>query len=205
MIKFVKGAPALRFDDWLVITDLHLGLERDYWMKGYDIPPQKDSILKRIMKIKKDSRNLMILGDIKHNIPNTTRRELSDVSELISKLKSVFKEVVIIKGNHDGNIERITPAVKEYFIGNVAFIHGHSVSKKVLESERIIAGHMHPVYAYKNHLGIIQRKKCFVITPKIIILPAFTELSAGSHELAKPLKKYVLNEERLLLDLTKVK
>jgi len=64
---------------------------------------------------------------------------------------------------------------------------------------------MHPVFTYENHLKIPQSKKCWIITPKVIIIPAFTELSSGSNELAKPLKKHIRNEEVILLDYTKIK
>ncbi|MBD3311974.1 hypothetical protein GF352_00760 [archaeon] len=202
----LKNEAGLRYKEYLVIADPHLGIEREYWAKGYEMPSQNKSILKRIKRIKKDSEKLIILGDLKHNIPNITIRERKEVPGFIEKLNKLFKEVIIIKGNHDGNLERLVNGVKkEHYVDDTAFIHGHTVSKKALKSKKIIAGHTHPVYAYKNHLGLKQSKKCFIITDKIIILPAFTELSAGSHELAKPLRKHITNEERILLDHTKVK
>jgi len=206
VIKLLKNAPALEYNGHLVIADLHLGIEKEYWHKGYEMPSQNNELLKRIKKIKGKNEKLIILGDLKHNIPNITYRERHELPEFINELKKEFKEVIIIKGNHDGNLERLVDGVvKEYFVGDVAFIHGHSVSKKALKADKIIAGHMHPVYAYKNHIGHRQTKKCFIITPKIIILPSFTKLSPGSNELAKPLRKHIEDEERLLLDHTKVK
>lgn len=205
MIKLVKNEPALKYKEYLVITDLHLGIEREYWEKGYEMPSQQEDTLNRIKKIKGKSTKIIILGDLKHNIPRTTYREERDVPAFIQELKKIFKEVIIIKGNHDPQLEQITPCVKEYYVDYIAFIHGHTVSKKALESKKIIAGHTHPVHTYKNHLGINQSNKCWVITDKIIIMPAFTKLSAGSDELARPLRKYIENEERLLLDHTKVK
>lgn len=206
MIKLIKNHPAIQYKDYLVIADLHLGIEREYWEKGYEMPSQKEELLKRIKKIKGKTEKLIILGDIKHNIPLITYREEKEIPEFINELKKIFNEVIIIKGNHDGNLERLTPCMKEYIIDDVAFIHGHTVSKQALQAKKIIAGHMHPVFTYKNHLGINQSMKCFIITPKIIIImPAFTELSAGYNELAKPLKKYIQNEEVLLLNHTKIK
>lgn len=206
MIKLLKNEAGLRYKEYLVITDPHLGIEREYWQKGYEMPSQNKTMLNRIKRIKKESKKLIILGDLKHNIPTITLRERKEVPDFIDELRSLFKEVIIIKGNHDGNLERLVSGVrKEYYADNTAFIHGHSVSKKALNSKRIIAGHSHPAYAYKNHLGLKQLNKCYVITKKIIILPAFTNLSMGSHELAKPLRKHVKNEERILLDHTKVK
>lgn len=202
----LKNEAGLRYKDYLVIADPHLGIEREYWAKGYEMPSQNNSILNRVKKIKKDSEKLIILGDLKHNIPNITFRERKEVPGFVEELKKIFKEVIIIKGNHDGNLERLVNDVrKEYYVDDTAFIHGHTVSKKALKSKRIIAGHTHPVYTYKNHLGIKQLKKCYVITKKIIILPAFTNLSPGSNELAKPLRKHVDKEERILLYHTKVK
>jgi hypothetical protein len=206
MIKLVKNHPAIRYKEWLVIADLHIGIEREYWKKGYEMPSKNEDLLKRIKKIKKKSKKLIILGDLKHNIPQITYREREEVPEFINELRKEFKEVVIIKGNHDGNLERLVKGVvKEHFIDDLAFIHGHTVSKKALNAKRIIAGHSHPVYSYKNHLGLKQNEKCFVITDKVVILPAFTELSSGSNELAKPLRKHITDEERILLYHTKIK
>lgn len=170
------------------------------------MPSQNKDLLKRIKKLKKKHKKLIILGDLKHNIPNITYRETKEIPEFIKELKKEFEKVIIIKGNHDGNLERLVKGVlKEYIIDNIAFIHGHSVSKKAIKCDKIIAGHMHPVHTYYNHLKRRVNNKCFIITDKIIILPAFTNLSAGSNELATPLRKHIKDEERLLLDFTKVK
>jgi hypothetical protein len=206
MIQLIKNQPAIKYKDYLIISDLHLGIERDYWKTGYEIPSQKQEMLARIKNLKKRANNLIILGDLKHNIQNITYKERNEVPAFIKELRNYFEKVIIIKGNHDGNLEKITSGVvKEYFIDDLAFIHGHSISKKALKAKRIIAGHTHPVYTYKNHLGIPQTRKCFIITDKILIIPAFTQLSLGSNELARPLRKYVSDEERILLDHTKVK
>ncbi len=206
MIKLVKNEPALKYKDYLVIADPHLGIEREYWEKGYEVPSQKEELLKRILKLKGKSTKLIILGDLKHNIPLITFREEREVPDFVAALRKAFKEVIIVKGNHDGLLERmVSGVVNEHFIDGIAFIHGHSVSDKALKADKIIAGHMHPVHTYKNHLGYRQSNKCFIITDKIIVMPAFTDMSAGSNELARPLRKYIKNEEILLLDHTKVK
>ncbi len=205
MIKFIKNEAALRLNEFLIISDTHIGIENDYKKSGYEIPSQTQLMLKRIRKIKKQSKSLIILGDIKHSIPFTPEKEEEEVKLFINELRRMFKEVILIKGNHDAGIESIIDDVKkEYITNNIALIHGHTVSDKALE-HKIIAGHMHPVYSYKNHLGIVQRRKCFIISDKIIVMPAFTDLSAGSDELAKPLRKHIINEEVILLDQTKVK
>lgn len=204
MMKLIINEPGLRFNEWLVITDLHIGYERAYRAEGYYITNQLSDTINRIKSLKGDSKKLMILGDVKHNIPLISWQEEKEVPELLDELNNTFNEVVIIKGNHDGGIERLTPAVKELIIDNNAFIHGHSISKEALKCDKIIAGHMHPVYNFKNHLGISEPRKCWVISDKVVIMPAFTNLSSGSNELAKPLNKLIKEKEVLLLDHTKV-
>jgi len=202
MIRLIKNKPALMYKDWLVITDLHIGLEDEYRKKGYEMPSQVDSFLERLSKFK--AKKLIILGDIKHKIPEFSKKEEEKIDFFLSKLKTRFKKIILIKGNHDGNIERKYDAVKEFWIDDIVFLHGHTISEKVLKARRIIAGHMHPVYEFKNHLGLVQKYKCFIVSKKVIILPAFTELSPGSNELVRPLKKYIKEKEILLLDHTLV-
>lgn len=61
----------------LVAADLHLGLEYELWLCGVSIPSQMERILERlqdqIVKIKPD--RLLLLGDVKHNVPRTSWQE----------------------------------------------------------------------------------------------------------------------------------
>ncbi len=202
MIKLVKGEPALIYNDWLVVSDLHLGIEEEYAVKGYSIPSELNFLLEKLLKFKQ--KKLIILGDIKHNISFCSEKDNTRLDYFFDKLKAKFKEIILIKGNHDATLDKKYNMKKEFWINDVVFIHGHTVSEKALNARKIIAGHMHPVYEFKNHLGLTQKYKCFIISKKIIILPAFTNLSPGASELVKPLNKYIEDHEVLLLDHTKV-
>ncbi|MDQ1282572.1 MAG: uncharacterized protein QG666_361, partial [Euryarchaeota archaeon] len=57
----------------LVAADIHLGLEHELMLGGICIPSQTEKILSRMLsyldEIKPD--RLVLLGDIKHNVPRT--------------------------------------------------------------------------------------------------------------------------------------
>ena len=57
------------------------------------------------MKKETGAKNLVILGDIKHNIPAIAMQEKYDVPNFFEELAPEFQKIVLIKGNHDGRIE----------------------------------------------------------------------------------------------------
>jgi len=169
-------------------------------------------MLKRIKKIKKKSKKIILLGDVKHKIPRISVQEILELPFFLRKLGEIFTEVIIVKGNHDGNIERITklPVVKEFIIDKIGFIHGHALpSKKFMEKvETIVMSHMHPVFSYRDSFGKRYSKKCWIIgewkKKKVLIIPAFNELFTGSKEPLGPLSKGFVKKEIFLLDLTRI-
>lgn len=82
----VFGAPLLLSEGKervLFAADIHLGLEHELWLGGISIPSQTGKILallkRQITEIRPD--RLMILGDLKHNVPKTSWQERKEVPD----------------------------------------------------------------------------------------------------------------------------
>jgi len=192
--------------------DLHIGFETELEKKGYFIPSQTKNMLSKIKKLKKKSKEIILLGDVKHSIPSASIQEAIEIPFFLRKLKEIFNEVIIIKGNHDGNIERMTriPVAKEFAADNIGFIHGHAKPSKDFMNriDVLVMSHMHPVFEYNDSFGKRHSKKCWIIgkwrDKKVIIMPAFNEFFSGSNELIGPFAKEFIREEIFLTNLTRI-
>ena len=204
-MEFIKGYPALKHRDYLIISDLHIGLERELEEKGYIIPNLSKEFEKRIKRIKNGSKKLILLGDVKHSI---TYEDIPEVKGFIKKMKEIFEKVIIIKGNHDGGLKTID----EYNVDNIKFIHGHMWPKD-LKEEILVMGHSHPSFTLPSgrkipcwwigHLEKIEKYKIMNVK-KVIVVPSFNEWILGYKEPIGPLMKYLKINEILSLDLVKL-
>lgn len=195
--------PALLVGKTLIIADLHLGVEYEIFKSGISIPSQLEKIKKRIDYLvkKTKAKELVFLGDIKHNIPVASYQEMREVPGFLKHFSKKLK-VFIVKGNHDGNIEKMAKNIKVYSgsgfkIKNFGFAHGQSwISKKLLDCEYLVIGHEHPAIEFKDKIGFRSiehcwlkcevnkkfleekyKKKCKI--KEVIIIPVFNHLSGG--------------------------
>jgi len=172
MIKPLPDTPALIIktssnSNLLVIADLHIGFEIELTSYGIMIPSQTKRIMQRVKKLidSYSPSKLILLGDIKHEIGKISQSEWIDIPNFLNELIKENLNVEIILGNHDGNIEPLTPrsivihsargimieTVKKVKVG---LIHGHAwPSAKLFEAETIIMGHLHPLIELKDKLG----------------------------------------------------
>jgi hypothetical protein len=153
-MKFLTE-PALLIGKALVITDLHLGIEYEIFKSGITVPSQIERIEKRIDKLIKQTKanHLIILGDLKHQVPNISWQEYKEIPlflEHFSKLK-----ISIIKGNHDGDIERLAPKDIDVYepsgfkINDFLLTHGHAwPNKNDLKAKYLVMGHVHPAIEF---------------------------------------------------------
>lgn len=213
-IRFIKNKRALIVGDFIVISDLHFGYEKE--IKGYVIPNQRKRFIRKIKEIGKKfkKKKLVILGDVKHKIPFISINEKFEISKFFDELSKEFKEIIIIKGNHDGKIENLinqknVRVLKEFIVNSIAFIHGHRrLSKDAVNCKIIVMGHVHPTFKVKDKTGTVYRYPCWIIgklnNAKVIVVPSFNELTIGYENLSGPLSKEIREKEVFLLDLTKV-
>lgn len=186
---FITNHPAMKLGGALVIADLHLGITRDLYEKGVSLPSQVDSLVEMLHALKKLSKTsrLVIAGDFKHKVPGISIQELREIPDFLDRL--AFKQIVIVKGNHDGNIERLIPEILEkkvlvrpsFRIGNALITHGH---RNVETTARvIIIGHNHPHVLFIDEMGAKYVQPCWLrgkaFGKKIIAMPAFNPLSGA--------------------------
>ena len=221
MFKFT-GKEALIFKNkYLVISDLHIGIEKELFQKGINIPTQTNYLLNKIkdLKEKYNVDRLIIIGDFKHNVPKISLLELKEVPYSVNFLSNLFEKVFILKGNHDGKLQELIEKrdniilAKELRIGNVVFTHGNRRTK--FEGDIYVIGHHHFVKSITTSIGESFYEKVFVFgffdEKSVIILPAFSDL-AGYWEvgtfhgpIAKKIKEYeVYTLDGILIEEVKI-
>jgi len=187
----------------IVIADLHIGIEKELSEQGINTESKTSEMLDKILDIIKKNRTeeIILLGDIKHNIPTSTYLEKKDVTNFLKKLKKEVK-IHIIPGNHDGNINRLIDdeinlySSEGYIINDIGFIHGHRWPKQeIMNCRQIIMGHTHPTVMLKDRLEHRTFEPCWIKTkfikeklkerypesedPNLLIMPAFNPLCGG--------------------------
>ncbi|MHC1604862.1 MAG: metallophosphoesterase [Candidatus Methanofastidiosia archaeon] len=167
----------------LVVADLHLGFEYELLKKGINIPNQTQKVKLEIESLikKTGAEHIVFLGDLKHNIPA--------ISALESKSIPLFLDLPIpftlIKGNHDGNIDKLSShQIRPYLrVEDILLMHGH-MNIPDIEFNILIVGHSHPAIEFKDELGKRTREKCWARGKLpdgrvFLILPAFNEFITG--------------------------
>ena len=191
----------------LIMTDIHIGFESSlaaneiFIGKNTTVRQTVSEISEIIQSEKPDS--VMLLGDVKSSIRTIARQEWDDVPYFFEKLLEQC-DVILVPGNHDANIQRLIPdgvslissvgVVEE----NVLLTHGHTMpSKHFSHVDKIIMGHMHPVFFQDG--SILNGQRVWVslkaekqdIFPdrtgelEIIIVPSFNRYFYATHK-----KKY---------------
>lgn len=195
---FIAGKPVMKIGELLIVADLHLGITKDIWDKGVRLPSQAGILAKRLNDLKKSSKTkkLVLLGDVKHSIPVISWQEQKELPEFFSLLD--FKKIILLKGNHDGNIERLVPenvkVKKTYAYGDYVFTHGH---RRIKTTKKIIViGHNQPHVKFRDEMGATYTEPVWVRGPlkgnyknkKMIMVPAFNELAGAT----------IVNRDKLL-------
>jgi len=95
---------------YLVAVDLHVGIEDELDRRGIRVPDQTDRTLSRFVKLIDERRpdQLVLLGDVKHQVPFTEKWEGRKVFRLLEALSALLP-VTVVSGNHDGGIEGMAP------------------------------------------------------------------------------------------------
>ncbi len=188
----------------LVIADLHLGIESELAEAGVSLPSQLPDIKRRINQLLDRYRleRVLLLGDVKHNVPRTAWLEWQELPEFFEELLRKA-EVEVILGNHDGDLEGMVPrgvrlhSASGIKVGEVGFIHGHAwPSSEVLNCKVLVMGHMHPAFEFKDAQGGRKIEPAwlkgslhpqrlppdlrFSGCPEVIILPSFSRVVRGS-------------------------
>ncbi|MEN2974732.1 MAG: metallophosphoesterase, partial [Candidatus Caldarchaeales archaeon] len=118
-MKLVEGWPAIiieKPDPAIVVSDIHYGFEVDLNDRGIRIPSQTMKITSSLMKLVKENgvQKVIILGDLKHKIPKSSRIEWEEMPRALKSLIEAGIEVHLIPGNHDGGIRKILGNLVSY-------------------------------------------------------------------------------------------
>ncbi|HWQ18453.1 MAG TPA: metallophosphoesterase [Methanotrichaceae archaeon] len=188
----------------LVAADIHLGLEHELWLGGASIPSQTGKLLKRlrshISEIEPD--RLVLLGDVKHNVPRTSWQERVEVPKFLKSLSELV-EVDLVPGNHDSGIADLATegtrirSPSGYKLDDVGYFHGHTwPDSDLFKAGVLVAGHLHPSMRLVDTLGYSHSERAWsrgplsaeVVAgqygeiqtlPEIIVVPAFNWLCGG--------------------------
>lgn len=181
-MDIVFGKPAAVIKDTLLIADLHLGIEFELQKKGFNIPSQFKPFSREISELSQECERVIVLGDLKHTITGFSWPEKIYLPEFV---RSLGKDVILVKGNHDGGIEEylnipiISSSGFEY--ERYWLFHGHA---KPGELRRyMVMAHVHPVLRITDSLGGVVTEKVWVKAKyegkKLLIMPAFNPLITG--------------------------
>ncbi len=188
---FVRNQPAMKIGSSLVIADLHLGIEDELNRNGVNIADQTSVLLKNILSLVKKTRakEIILLGDIKNSI-YIKKEDRFKIPFFLNKLGDRIK-VLLIKGNHDGRIEKLAGKNIEVcsFVKRGCYLltHGHKkIPKKLLKDSKtksIIIGHNHSGIRFRDRFGVTSTEPCWVIgttktkaKKQVILMPAFNPL-----------------------------
>lgn len=177
-LKPVESEPALLLqrgkDKILIVGDLHIGWEVTLARQGIHVPSQTSKMFQRLKALidKTHPTRLIMLGDVKHSVAGTELEEWRDVPEFFEKLLELVPIIQVTVGNHDGNLEPLTPSKIELLPSSgialwkkYGLLHGHAwPSPELLECKTLILGHLHPAITLRDALGYRVSKQAWVTT-----------------------------------------
>ena len=219
MIKFLFDNPAAYISDKkiLVIADLHIGIEHSLFKSGIVISAQSEKFQKSLGYLinQTGAKTLVILGDLKYDVPGISLREEREIPKLFEYLVGKVK-VVLTKGNHDTELKGLLPEKMKVYgsrgfkSGKYGFFHGHAwPNKALMKCDYLFMGHLQPAVEFidkfsyrsiqqvwlKGKLDQRLIKKRYKISKtgklNIIVAPSFNRLS-GSLAVNKFLKGELL-------------
>ncbi|UCF44907.1 MAG: metallophosphoesterase [Candidatus Bathyarchaeota archaeon] len=146
----------------MVIADPHLGWEIALRDKGICVPSQTPKLLQKLTPLlsKHKPDTLLILGDVKYTVIAIKPGEWHDIPDFFTQLKNYVSNIVIMRGNHDANLEHLLPEkikllpASGTIVGDVGLFHGHKwPSPTLLKSKTLIMAHLHPVVVFRDPAG----------------------------------------------------
>lgn len=200
MLKFLWGKPALLCGNTLVLADLHLGIEHELFGRGIRMAPRTKQVLGEILGLLADTgvKRLLLLGDVKHEVRGIPH--LAELSRFFQALNE-RADVGIVRGNHDGGIEKAVGSATVHgsggvVVNGVAFCHGNAwPSAELMRAGTLVLAHSHPVIEFRDRFGYRHAERAWIDGAldckklrsryetgkrmRCIVMPAFSELVGG--------------------------
>ncbi|QLH75381.1 MAG: metallophosphoesterase [Methanomassiliicoccales archaeon] len=156
----------------LCAGDLHIGLEHEMSTNGVHVPSQTAKMEKELLLNAPGHDTLMLIGDVKHMVPGSSRQEHREIPRFFRSLLRSYNSVEIVKGNHDTDIEDMLPdgvivhPPSGCVLEGVGFVHGHTwPSVEVMYSKVLIMAHNHPAVMFEDGLKTNTIERCWVRAP----------------------------------------
>mgnify|MGYP000589585213 CR=1 FL=1 len=196
-VRPVVGIPAGIIDrlKLVVIADLHIGYESELAKEGIYLPKSQIHRLKdRVLKLRRNVPydRLLINGDLKHSFSRLSKQERAEVSEFLELVLGLFKEVILVRGNHDNYLPIIArrhgiELLNEYSENGVLFIHGHADPgvNKLSNYDVVVIGHEHPSVVVRDAIGYPYKFPVMLYIPtnyefEMVVLPFFSTITTGN-------------------------
>ena len=212
-IEMIDLALYLNKSKTLVIADLHIGFEEALSKQGVLVPRfQYKDMIDRLEQIfsRVKPQTVVLNGDLKHEFGGISKQEWKETMRLFDYLSRRCKDIVVVKGNHDPNIDPIVRKkdirmVDELQLGDIIIAHGDDEPKA--KGKIIIMGHEHPAVSLREK-GRVERFKCFIKgkykKSTLIVQPSFNVCVEGSditkEKVLSPLIKNISGFEVFVVD-----
>ncbi len=184
---------------YMVVGDLHIGIERRLADKGVRIHNAYDMMLKKLRSLGErfDTRRVIMLGDVKDAILYPDAVEADSIRAFFDGLRDY--DVTVVRGNHDAHLEEIVSVnmTDELIMGGFAMLHGNKwPSQEAMMADYVITAHNHVAIRITDRNGASYTEKAWLVAGvdgknaklryekfnpaiKLIVAPAFNDLIMG--------------------------
>lgn len=179
MLKIVPCDAALIFSTaeskTLLVSDLHLGLEKEMAKKGFRLPAYSVKMVERVKRIAETygAKRLVVLGDVKHTVGKVEDIDWGVIPWFFDTMLDLFEAVEVVPGNHDGNIRTVLPprvkldppqgTVLGEGKNRIGVAHGHAwPSEAAIATRNLVIGHSHFTYEMRDSFGSRTRESVWV-------------------------------------------
>jgi metallophosphoesterase superfamily enzyme len=164
-----------------VIADVHLGYAQARRRRGDAVPliPVEEHLMPLAALLGRHTvRRLAVAGDLFED-----KTDPNILDEFLSWVRRMGVEFLgLVPGNHDRDIEDHWHKLSLYPDGlpldDWTVLHGD----RPLPDGPVLHGHVHPSFRLGRQLGA----PCYLVSPRRIVLPAFSPDAAGVNVLAGP-------------------
>jgi hypothetical protein len=197
-LHFIENGPALlieRDQRVLVVADLHMGIESGLERHGVHITSRSAARADRVIACIEEAEPdlLLLLGDVKHNVPVTSRQEYRELPGVLERFRDRVP-IAVAPGNHDGGIGQFLDPGELLpsggaLIDGVGYLHGHTHPAPELPGHLIVLGHHHPVVSLVDTVGCAARARPAYLysgfegpsggRTRLLFVPAFNEFAGG--------------------------
>lgn len=172
----------------LVIADLHLGYAWAHRFNGQMLPLHgADRAAERISEMLSayKPKRVVLLGDVLHQAApiQAIEKEFRELVEVISASATL----TLVRGNHDKQLaafitkcELPVQVDESVRFGDVLLVHGDRPPGEAERFKLLMIGHEHPAISLGDGVSTSAKFPCFLVSDRLIILPAFSLYSSGT-------------------------